>query len=64
MKIGEIRAARKIFPPTDTGPLLKELMGRYVCSLRLLGARCNSIEQMELVNALCRLAEYAQPKVI
>ena len=31
-----------------------------VCSPRLLEARCNSIEEMELVNALCRLAEYAE----
>jgi hypothetical protein len=31
-----------------------------VCSPRLLEAACNSIEEMELVNALCRLAEYAQ----
>ena len=31
-----------------------------VCSPRLLEARCKSIEDMELVNALCRLAEYAQ----
>jgi AAA domain len=35
-----------------------------VCSPRLLEARCNSIEEMELVNALCRLAEYAQIKAI
>lgn len=32
-----------------------------VCSPRLLEARCQSIEEMELVNALCRLVEYAQP---
>ncbi|TMA98727.1 MAG: TM0106 family RecB-like putative nuclease [Deltaproteobacteria bacterium] len=31
-----------------------------VCSPRLLEARCDSIEEMELVNALCRLAEYAE----
>lgn len=31
-----------------------------VCSPRLLEARCQSIEEMELVNALCRLAEYAE----
>ena len=30
-----------------------------VCSPRLLEARCRSIEEMELVNALCRLVEYA-----
>jgi len=31
-----------------------------VCSPRLLEARCQSIEEMELVNALCRLVEYAE----
>ncbi len=31
-----------------------------VCSPRLLEARCKSIEEMALVNALCRLAEYAE----
>lgn len=31
-----------------------------VCSPRLLEARCHSIEEMALVNALCRLAEYAR----
>jgi AAA domain len=31
-----------------------------VCSPRLLEARCHSIEEMELVNALCRLVEYAE----
>ena len=31
-----------------------------VCSPRLLEARCSSIEEMQLVNALCRLVEYAQ----
>jgi uncharacterized protein len=30
-----------------------------VCSPRLLEARCHSIDDMALVNALCRLAEYA-----
>ncbi len=30
-----------------------------VCSPRLLDARCQSIEEMQLVNALCRLVEYA-----
>jgi uncharacterized protein len=29
------------------------------CSPRLLEARCSSIEEMQLVNALCRLVEYA-----
>ncbi len=31
-----------------------------VCSPRLLEARCHSIEDMQLVNALCCLAEYAE----
>ena len=31
-----------------------------VCSPRLLEARCRSIDEMMLVNALCRLVEYAQ----
>jgi hypothetical protein len=30
-----------------------------VCSPRLLEARCRSIEEMQLVNALCRLVEVA-----
>jgi hypothetical protein len=30
-----------------------------VCSPRLLEARCEATEEMELVNALCRLVEYA-----
>jgi predicted RecB family nuclease len=30
-----------------------------VCSPRLLETHCQSIEEMQLVNALCRLAEYA-----
>jgi predicted RecB family nuclease len=31
-----------------------------VCCPRLLEARCQSIEEMQLVNALCRLVEYAE----
>ena len=31
-----------------------------VCSPRLLEARCQSLEEMQLVNALCRLVEYAE----
>jgi len=31
-----------------------------VCSPRLLEARCQSIEEMQLVNALCRLVEFAE----
>lgn len=34
-----------------------------VCSPRLLEARCHSIEEMELVNALCRLVEHAEGNV-
>jgi len=37
-----------------------QCLAYLVCSPRLLGARCNSIEEMELVNALCRLAEYVE----
>jgi uncharacterized protein len=39
---------------------LAQCLAFLVCSPRLLEARCNSIEEMELVNALCRLAEYAE----
>ena len=41
-----------------------QCLAYLVCSPRLLEARCNSIEEMELVNALCRLAEYAEEKAI
>ena len=34
-----------------------------VCSPRLLEARCHSIEEMELVNALCRFVESAESAV-
>jgi len=37
-----------------------QCLALLVCSPRLLEARCHSIEEMELVNALCRLVEYAQ----
>jgi uncharacterized protein len=37
-----------------------QCLAYLVCSPRLLEARCKSIEEMELVNALCRLAEYAE----
>ncbi len=37
-----------------------QCLALLVCSPRLLEARCHSIEEMELVNALCRLAEYAK----
>jgi uncharacterized protein len=37
-----------------------QCLAYLVCSPRLLEARCNSIEEMELVNALRRLAEYAE----
>jgi uncharacterized protein len=36
-----------------------QCLAYLVCSPRLLEARCRTIEEMELVNALCRLAEYA-----
>jgi hypothetical protein len=39
-----------------------QCLAYLVCSPRLLEARCKSIEEMELVNALCWLAEYAQVK--
>jgi uncharacterized protein len=39
-----------------------QCLAYLVCSPRLLEARCGSIEDMELVNALCRLAEYAERK--
>jgi uncharacterized protein len=41
-----------------------QCLAYLVCSPRLLEARCKSIDEMELVNALCRLAEYAQAKAI
>jgi uncharacterized protein len=41
-----------------------QCLAYLVCSPLLLGARCNSIEEMELVNALCRLAEYAERKPV
>jgi superfamily I DNA and/or RNA helicase len=41
-----------------------QCLAYLVCSPRLLEARCNSIEDMELVNALCRLAEYAERKPV
>jgi uncharacterized protein len=37
-----------------------QCLAYLVCSPRLLEARCSSIDDMELVNALCRLAEYAE----
>ena len=39
-----------------------QCLAYLVCSPRLLEARCKTIEEMELVNALCRLAEYAEHK--
>jgi uncharacterized protein len=41
-----------------------QCLAYLVCSPRLLEARCKSIEEMELVNALCRLAEYAEGKPV
>lgn len=37
-----------------------QCLAMLVCSPRLLEARCHSIEDMQLVNALCRLVEYAE----
>ena len=36
-----------------------QCLALLVCSPRLLETRCHSIEEMQLVNALCRLVEYA-----
>jgi len=33
-----------------------------VCSPKLLTARCSTVEDMRLVNLLCRVAEEAPPK--
>jgi len=41
-----------------------QCLALLVCSPRLLEARCSSIEEMELVNALCRLVEYAQGSTV
>ena len=41
-----------------------QCLAYLVCSPRLLEARCNSIEEMELVNALCRLVEYGTRKPV
>ena len=37
-----------------------QCLALLVCSPRLLETRCRSIEEMQLVNALCRLVEYAE----
>jgi hypothetical protein len=39
-----------------------QCLAYLVCSPRLLEARCKTIEEMELVNALCRLVEYSGRK--
>jgi uncharacterized protein len=41
-----------------------QCLAYLVCSPRLLEARCKTIQEMELVNALCRLAEYAESKSV
>ena len=41
-----------------------QCLAYLVCSPRLLEARCKTIDDMELVNALCRLAEYADRKPV
>jgi uncharacterized protein len=33
-----------------------------VCSPRLLGARCSTVDDMRLVNMLCRFAQAAAPQ--
>jgi uncharacterized protein len=35
-----------------------------VCSPRLLESRCYTVEQMRLVNALCRFAETCTPALV
>ena len=37
-----------------------QCLAYLVCSPHLLDARCKSIEDTELVNALCRVAEYVE----
>ena len=39
--------------------LAQQCLALLVCSPRLLEARCRTIEEMQLVNALCRLVEHA-----
>jgi uncharacterized protein len=39
-----------------------QCLAYLVCSPRLLETDCQSIEQMKLVNALCRLVEYAEKR--
>lgn len=41
-----------------------QCLAYLVCSPRLLETRCKTIEEMELVNALCRLAEYAERRPV
>ena len=59
--------------PRDTGFLFSrnrlnvaisraECLALLVCSPRLLETRCHSIDDMMLVNALCRLVEYADTR--
>jgi hypothetical protein len=45
-------------------PEHRDLVGAYlVGSPRLLDVRCRSVEQMGLVNALCRVVEDAESQV-
>ena len=55
-----------MFPPESLGVEISrgQCLAYLVCSPHLLEPRCKSIEDMELVNALCRLAEYAERKPI
>ena len=38
-----------------------QALGVIVCSPRLMSARCHSVDDMRLVNMLCRFAGAAQP---
>jgi len=53
-----------MFPPESLGVALRgQCLAYLVCSPHLLDARYKPIEDMELVNALYRLAEYAERKL-
>jgi uncharacterized protein len=45
---------------TSSGEDVPRSLTFLFCSPRLLEARCQSIEEMQLVNALCRLVEHAE----
>jgi len=54
-----------MFPTESLGVAISRVqcLAYLVCSLTFLTPRCKSIKDMELVNALCRLAEYAERKL-